>query len=146
MQTAQLFENGEYIVIYVDTNTYSEKEAHKYIWSQFSVNTITQIAKKIISEPAILDKYDSCENNDFNGLLKRGRSLFVVVPTAPTENYESFTEKVRYYNSKEPFNFGTSVLLKSFEKVRFWSFFPLLSTDFLTTVVGVEKEVIYSNF
>ncbi|EFA10586.2 receptor-type guanylate cyclase Gyc76C isoform X1 [Tribolium castaneum] len=99
MQTAQLFENGEYIVIYVDTNTYSEKEAHKYIW-----------------KPAIFDKYESCISNDYNGLLKRGKSLFVVVPTAPTENYESFTEKVRYYNSREPFNFETSVLLKSFEK------------------------------
>lgn len=35
MQTSQLFEQGEYIVIYVDMNTYSEKEAHKYIWSKW---------------------------------------------------------------------------------------------------------------
>jgi hypothetical protein len=35
MQTAQLFENGEYVVIYVDTNTYSAKDAHKYLWSKF---------------------------------------------------------------------------------------------------------------
>lgn len=34
MQTSQLFEHGEYIVIYVDMNTYSEKEAHKFIWSK----------------------------------------------------------------------------------------------------------------
>lgn len=34
MQTAQLFDKGEYMVIYVDMNTYSEKEAHKYLWSK----------------------------------------------------------------------------------------------------------------
>ncbi|KAJ8964719.1 hypothetical protein NQ314_004684, partial [Rhamnusium bicolor] len=33
MQTARLFENGEYMVIFVDMNTYSDKEAHKYLWS-----------------------------------------------------------------------------------------------------------------
>jgi len=35
MQRAQLFDNGEYIVIYVDMNTYLEKEVHKYIYSEF---------------------------------------------------------------------------------------------------------------
>ncbi|RZC33646.1 guanylate cyclase 32E [Asbolus verrucosus] len=35
MQTSQLFEHGEYIVIYVDTDTYSEREAHKYIWKNY---------------------------------------------------------------------------------------------------------------
>lgn len=34
MQTAQLFEKGEYMVIYIDMNTYSDKEAHKYLWSE----------------------------------------------------------------------------------------------------------------
>lgn len=33
MQSAQLFANGEYMIIYVDMNTYSPKEAHKYLWS-----------------------------------------------------------------------------------------------------------------
>ena len=35
MQTAQLFENGEYMVIYVDMDTYSDKQAHKYLWSEY---------------------------------------------------------------------------------------------------------------
>lgn len=41
MQSAQLFANGEYMVIYVDMNTYSPKEAHKYLWSEylFIINT-----------------------------------------------------------------------------------------------------------
>lgn len=34
MQTAQLFEHGEYIVIYADMNVYSEKEAYRYLWSK----------------------------------------------------------------------------------------------------------------
>ena len=34
MQTAQLFDKGEYMVIYVDMITYSEKEARKYLWSK----------------------------------------------------------------------------------------------------------------
>jgi guanylate cyclase len=98
MQTAQLFENGEYVVIYVDTNTYSAKDAHKYLW-----------------KPAVLNKYPNCDRNDFSGLIKRGRSLFVVVPTAPSQNYDQFSEQVRLYNSKEPFNFETSSRLKEFE-------------------------------
>jgi hypothetical protein len=39
----------------------------------------------------------------------------VVVPTAPSQNYDQFSEQVRLYNSKEPFNFETSSRLKEFE-------------------------------
>ncbi|KAL1497774.1 hypothetical protein ABEB36_008675 [Hypothenemus hampei] len=107
MQRAQLFENGEYIVIYVDMNTYLEKEVHKYIYK--------------FDE---LEKYKNCQElSDYPSLVKRVKSLFVVVPTAPTENYKSFSEKVRQYNKKEPFDFLTSRLLSengklfiSFEK------------------------------
>lgn len=35
MQTAQLFDNAEYMVIYVDMNTYSLKDARKYLWSKY---------------------------------------------------------------------------------------------------------------
>jgi hypothetical protein len=41
----------------------------------------------------------------------------VVVPTAPSQNYDQFSEQVRLYNSKEPFNFETSSRLKEFETV-----------------------------
>lgn len=54
---------------------------------------------------------------------KRGRSLLVVVATPPTENYEEFTEKVREYNTKEPFNFTVppffNNLPKTYNKVSF---------------------------
>lgn len=35
METGGLFDKGEYIVIYLDMNTYSDQEAHKYIWSRY---------------------------------------------------------------------------------------------------------------
>lgn len=35
MQTLQLFDNGEYMVIYVDMETYSDKEAHRYLFSEY---------------------------------------------------------------------------------------------------------------
>lgn len=34
MQGLQLFDNGEYMVIYVDMMTYSMREATKYLWSK----------------------------------------------------------------------------------------------------------------
>lgn len=49
----------------------------------------------------------------------RARSLLVVVSTPPTENYGSFTAKVKEYNSKEPFNFLTPTIFRDldFQKV-----------------------------
>ncbi|KAF5298140.1 hypothetical protein FQA39_LY02564 [Lamprigera yunnana] len=93
MQTAQLFDNGEYMVISVDMNTYTQKDAHKYLWN-----------------PHVFDKYTSCEKHQTD-FLKRGRSLLVVVSTKPSQSYENFTEIVRDYNTKEPFNFGTPTFL-----------------------------------
>jgi guanylate cyclase, other len=34
MQALQLFDNGEYMVIYIDMETYSRKDAVKYLWSK----------------------------------------------------------------------------------------------------------------
>lgn len=34
MQALQLFDEGEYMVIYVDMMTYSVREAQKYLWSE----------------------------------------------------------------------------------------------------------------
>lgn len=34
MQALQLFDEGEYMVIYVDMMTYSVREAQKYLWSK----------------------------------------------------------------------------------------------------------------
>ncbi|XP_017772272.1 PREDICTED: receptor-type guanylate cyclase Gyc76C-like isoform X2 [Nicrophorus vespilloides] len=98
MQTAQLFDKGEYMVISVDVNTYSDKMAHKYLW-----------------KPEVFDKFNTCldHQKDFE---KRGKSLFVIVPTAPTENYENFTASVRHYNELEPFNFTKPDIFLNYQK------------------------------
>lgn len=36
MESAQLFENGEYMVIFVDMMTYSPREAKNYLWSKLN--------------------------------------------------------------------------------------------------------------
>ncbi|XP_060527636.1 receptor-type guanylate cyclase Gyc76C-like isoform X2 [Cylas formicarius] len=100
MQRAQLFANGDYIVIYVDMNTYLEKEVHKYIF-RFDD----------------LEKHWGCKNlSDYDNFVKRVKSLFVVVLTAPTENYKNFSEMVRQYNERPPFDFETHFLSRYFEK------------------------------
>lgn len=50
-------------------------------------------------------KYKSC--NEIDGFTKRARSLLVVVSTPPTIGYEDFTDKVRIYNTRPPFEFTT---------------------------------------
>lgn len=99
MHTAQLFDNGEYMVIYVDMNTYSMKEAQKYLW-----------------RPEDFEKNETChqQQRDFE---KRAKSLLVVVSTKPLDNYENFTKKVSDYNGKEPFNFTIPPILNNFQKV-----------------------------
>lgn len=37
MQTARLFDKGEYMVIYVDMNTYSLKESRNFLWSKYII-------------------------------------------------------------------------------------------------------------
>lgn len=60
-----------------------------------------------------MNKYRSCEDAaNFERFRKRAKSLVVVAPTAPEDNYNDFTEKVKDYNAKEPFNFVTSNILK----------------------------------
>lgn len=122
MQTAQLFENGEYMVIYVDM-TYSEKETYKYLWSRpvlFHCLT-NSINTNLILEFEVLDKFHTCYNHqaDFEN---RGKSLFVVVPTAPKKEYEDFGDIVREYNSKAPFYFNTP---KIFENINYEKFITL---------------------
>lgn len=73
-------------------------------------------------EPEVFDSFNSCEmNHNMSSFLKKGRSLFVIVPTSPIENYENFTNEVLEYNKKEPFNFDTPPFFKnrSLEKVLF---------------------------
>ncbi|KAG5888051.1 hypothetical protein JTB14_032859 [Gonioctena quinquepunctata] len=95
MQSGKLFDKGEYIVIYVDKNTYSDKAAHQYLW-----------------KGEILNKNKMCQDiPDFEGFRKRAKSLFIIAPTAPTQNFRNFSENVQNYNTKPPFNFKVSELI-----------------------------------
>lgn len=68
-----------------------------------------------IAEPDTLNKYKSCEHvTNYERFRKRAKSLFVVAPTAPADNYSNFTERVKEYTAKEPFNFRTSNILKPY--------------------------------
>lgn len=50
---------------------------------------------------------------------KRAQSLLVVVSSEPSSSYEQFTNKVRKYNTLEPFKFRDSVFGNKFNKVGF---------------------------
>ncbi|XP_026477197.1 receptor-type guanylate cyclase Gyc76C-like [Ctenocephalides felis] len=110
MESAQLFENGEYMVIFVDMMTYSPREAKNYLWSS------EQLLKKA-----------SCYEEQ--GFQKRAKSLLVVVSTPPTKNYESFTEKVREFNAKDPFNFSTPTLFEQKNYIQFVSIYAAYLYD-----------------
>lgn len=99
MDTVQLFAKGEYLVIFVDMMTYSPKEANKYLWKPEQINTLSSCYK-------------------IPNFEKKAKSLLVIVSTPPIGSYENFTQNVRLYNNKEPFNFSTPEIFnsKSFRK------------------------------
>lgn len=77
--------------------------------------TINREAHRYLFKPDQITKLQKC--SEIENFEKRGRSLLVVVATPPTENYEKFTEKVREYNTKAPFNFLLPVLFNNYTKV-----------------------------
>lgn len=97
MDSLKMFQNGEYMVVFVDMMTYSPREANQYIWTGDQMS-----------------KHKHC--NEVGNYKQRARSLLVIVSTPPVENYENFTMKVRDYNKREPFNFSTPDFLKNFQK------------------------------
>lgn len=95
MQSLQLFQNGEYLVIFVDTMTYSRREALKYLWRH---QDIANRKQDISCER--LPSFDQ----------KLSRSLLVVAPSPPDHTYENFSVEVNEYGKKPPFNFGGNLL------------------------------------
>ncbi|XP_054710545.1 receptor-type guanylate cyclase Gyc76C-like [Uloborus diversus] len=87
LQMRDLLPTGNYMVIYIDLESYTEDMAHKYFrWH-------------------IENQYDS--------ILMSAQSLLVVVPTPPRgPNYEDFQSKVREYNREEPFKILSSELFE----------------------------------
>lgn len=88
-----------------------------------SYNNLGEIKIKVNFRTKGFRKYQNCENHDYTGMLKRGRSLFVIVPTAPSKNYERFTEQVRKFNTMHPFKFSTSYFFEKQQNLSVVSFF-----------------------
>lgn len=82
------------MVIFVDMMTYSIRESQKYLWKVDQIN-----------------RYNNCRDAGLSE--QRLRSLLVIASTPPAEDYQKFTNKVREYNSKEPFNFTTPPILRN---------------------------------
>ncbi|KAK3910945.1 Receptor-type guanylate cyclase Gyc76C [Frankliniella fusca] len=74
MQTLRLFDQGEYMVIYVDMLTHSPREAVKYLWKVEDYN-----------------KRFDCSLDE--GFEKRAKSLLVIVSSPPTYDFQNFTER-----------------------------------------------------
>uniref|UniRef100_T1KEQ4 Guanylate cyclase n=2 Tax=Tetranychus urticae TaxID=32264 RepID=T1KEQ4_TETUR len=82
LRIKNLLENGEYMIIYVDFESYSESHSYKYIWRS------------------------EMNKDDVRATLEAARSLLVIVPSPPRgQDYSDFEDKVRFYNGQPPFNF-----------------------------------------
>lgn len=110
MQALQMFEKGEYIVIYVDTTPFYQREESKYLW-----------------KPTINNEQVNC--NGQMGLFNRAMSLLVVVSSPPSGDYEDFSTKVREYNTGEPFNFPTPQVFTNVSYVKFISIYAAYLYD-----------------
>lgn len=110
MDSLSLFRNGEYMVIFVDMDIFSPRDAHK-----------------CITPPDKLVAHQSCYEQD--NFLQRARSLLVIVASPPAENYENFTVKVREYNKLEPFKFQTPDFFTTFNYVKFVSIYAAYLYD-----------------
>lgn len=82
MQVKNLFNNGDYLVIYVDLDQYSTSHSYKYFW-RVDMDLGTR-----------------------RTMIEAARSLLVVVTSPPnTSAYSDFEENVRLHNALPPFNF-----------------------------------------
>lgn len=76
MQSARMFENGEYMVIFVDMNAYSEQDVHRYLWSKYNSLTFFILS---VSFPAVYHIIAfaivfSCVAPSYKGSYSRTRS------------------------------------------------------------------------
>lgn len=97
MQSLQLFQNGEYLVIFVDIMTYSRREALKYLWRHQDI--INQ------KQNTTCDKLPNFD-------MELSRSLLVVAPSPPDHAYENFSVQVNEYGKLPPFNFAGGLLAR----------------------------------
>ncbi|GIY97944.1 speract receptor, partial [Caerostris extrusa] len=85
LQVQGLLNTGNYMVIYVDIESYTEDMAHQY----FRLHEVNK--------------------DEHNNVMMSAQSLLVLVPTPPRgDKYTEFEDKVRHYNAEEPFKFKAS--------------------------------------
>lgn len=89
MQSLQLFQNGEYLVIFVEMMTYQKREALNYLWRH------QDIINHKIENCADAPNYDE----------SLAKSLLVVAPSPPNKTYGDFSDLVNAYGKRPPFNF-----------------------------------------
>ncbi|XP_065353214.1 receptor-type guanylate cyclase Gyc76C-like isoform X1 [Cloeon dipterum] len=100
MQALQLFDNGEYMIIYIDMETYSIKNAVKYLWTNDYISKMRSCF------------FHSQKDVEFE---KRAKSLLVVAMSEPSEDYVNFSDSVREFNSKDPFNFIKPIIFNDYK-------------------------------
>lgn len=84
MQVRGMLSTGDYMVIYIDLEPYSEEMSNKYFRT-----------------------HD--DDTDSDVLMRAAQSLLVIVPSPPIgDGYQGFQDKVRQYNGEEPFNIKNS--------------------------------------
>jgi hypothetical protein len=62
MHALQMFDNGEYMVITVDMETYSDREAYKYLWRKCPnhLNAVPHQASVLEHMPSMFPPFSSC--------------------------------------------------------------------------------------
>ncbi|XP_022167854.1 receptor-type guanylate cyclase Gyc76C-like [Myzus persicae] len=111
MHALQLFDNGDYMVIFADTKINTWKDAQQYLWRQ-------------------RDSFDVSNCMEEKNFLKRARSLLVIVASPPSpEKYGVFTNKVLEFTSKDPFRFSTPNVFKNVSYVKFVSIYAAYLYD-----------------
>ncbi|XP_025406110.1 receptor-type guanylate cyclase Gyc76C-like isoform X2 [Sipha flava] len=109
MQSLQLFDNGDYMVIYGDTKFNYGKDFRQYLWNDYRAGK------------SFIDIGNCLEEKNF---LKRARSLLVVVSSPPLPNeYAVFSKKVLEFTSKDPFKFPTPEVFKNVSYAKFISIY-----------------------
>ncbi|XP_041976899.1 receptor-type guanylate cyclase Gyc76C-like [Aricia agestis] len=131
MESLQLFVKGEYMVIFVDTITYSPKESLKYF---------IKTEDRRNSQPV-------CPNTP--EFKKRAQSLLVVVSSEPEGSYEDFTKRVQDYNGRKPFEFNLpAVFGNKFNKfVSIYAAYLYDSVKLYATALDkiIREETVYKN-
>ncbi|XP_065215796.1 receptor-type guanylate cyclase Gyc76C-like isoform X2 [Planococcus citri] len=90
MEIMEYFDQGEYLVIYLNNEAYTNVEADFYLWL---ADDLSKNSKCTDVEPV-------------QRIERRAKSILAIVGSPPTANYQDvFIKDVLYANTQDPFNF-----------------------------------------